>query len=251
MLMKILVIYIFLRQGHFLLLITSGMALAKPDYGSSPSRSRYLLRSAGSSRQHSWIGPGRSMPLHVPKPFFISKWIPHMDPTYRVSWVSTLPPSILHSKGASKGHPNKIRSGFGPPKGSSVVHSAASHVVPQYDSLNNNVHSNGISHHITKSPPVPNFAKFQTQPKPSHQILPSVSNFNSPHNPSPSQVNIHSHSTNNNAPHHLPTNTHIQPLIKAPQGDPLPISSHDPVKDINTNFLTAGGDGESSYTHIK
>ena len=238
-------------------MISLGAATIFGDYkGGSSFRPSYLLRSAGASKQHIWIGPGRHMPINVPKPLFISKWIPNIDPTYKASWVPSLPASYKpripsHNKGSSIPH------GFGPPKQSSITgaHASASFVNTQYQSASNSI-SNAIPH-VPHSRPInlPNSINTHTNPSSlnsknpiSYPIHPPVPAFN--HNLQNTKPQITQTQFDN-------SNVVIKPLVKAPEGDPLPLSSHEPSKDdiilinnIDTNFLTDEGEGESSYTNI-
>lgn len=107
------------------------------DYGAPAPR--FIIRPAGPSRQHKWVGYGYSdyIPLRVPKPYIIPKWVPHLDPTYTAFWVPETPaPAKVHGSGHGHSH-SRIKPaasvatplgplpGFGPPKGNSVVASGS------------------------------------------------------------------------------------------------------------------------------
>lgn len=123
-------------QALVVLLVWACASMVGGDY-SSQAKPSYVIRPAGPSRQHAWVGYGYTdhLPLSIPKPYFIPKWVPHMDPTYTAFWVAQTPapPRGHGAHGGHSGHSGhkaaaptgRIPSGFGPPKGNSVV--AAAH----------------------------------------------------------------------------------------------------------------------------
>ncbi|XP_069951751.1 uncharacterized protein [Cherax quadricarinatus] len=77
-----------------------------------------ILRPAGRSRSFSWIGPGNidNIPLHVPRPLFIPRWVPRGRSEYVAKWVPTMPTHVQHTHAHQP--PSKF-SGFGAPKSNS------------------------------------------------------------------------------------------------------------------------------------
>lgn len=78
----------------------------------------FIIRPAGRSRSFKWLGRGNTdnIPLFVPRPPFIPRWIPKERPEYVAKWVPTTPPPQSH-------RPPLHQPGFGAPKPNSVVNS--------------------------------------------------------------------------------------------------------------------------------
>lgn len=95
-------------------LLTMDITLAS--YGSNLLN--FIIRPAGRSRSFKWLGRGNTdnIPLFVPRPPFIPRWIPKERPEYVAKWVPTTPPPQAN-------RPPVHQSGFGAPKPNSVVNS--------------------------------------------------------------------------------------------------------------------------------
>lgn len=205
------------------------------DYG--PSRPSYLVLPAGPSKQHKWAGYGYSdyLPLYVPKPYYIPKWIPHRDRTYTAFWVAHTPaPSKGYAHGRRKPAPPvgpKPIQGFGPLKGTSVVVSG------------------GASHQdVAPAPPPPKTPLLQA-PAPGTPLplatLPAVSLDDPLTTYAPAPLGGSS-SALGAAP---------GPRAASPPADPafLPPKAEDVLhqKEVATNSVVSESDaGSSSYAHL-
>ncbi|XP_042868352.1 flocculation protein FLO11-like [Penaeus japonicus] len=95
-------------------LLTMDITLAS--YGSNLLN--FIIRPAGRSRSFKWLGRGDTdnIPLFIPRPPFIPRWIPKERPEYVAKWVPTTPPPQVN-------RPPVHQPGFGAPKPNSVVNS--------------------------------------------------------------------------------------------------------------------------------
>ncbi|XP_042238269.1 uncharacterized protein LOC121876859 [Homarus americanus] len=80
-----------------------------------------IIRPAGRSRSFKWLGRGDidNIPIHVPRPVFLPRWLPKDRPEYVAKWVPTTP-----SPHARK--PSSDYSGFGDLRSNSVVEPSVS-----------------------------------------------------------------------------------------------------------------------------
>ncbi|XP_069187270.1 uncharacterized protein [Procambarus clarkii] len=65
-----------------------------------------IIRPAGHSRSFKWLGRGDidNMPLHVPRPLYIPRWLPKSKPEYLAKWVPTMPFPHAHQPHAHQPH---------------------------------------------------------------------------------------------------------------------------------------------------
>lgn len=104
------------------------LATVAADYSSNSGGGHHnnvIILPAGLSKAHPWVGVGNYGPQYIPKPFIAPRWLPHYDPTYTASWVPFAPePRHRIHGGSHNSHGStgsNIPSGFGHPKGGSIV----------------------------------------------------------------------------------------------------------------------------------
>jgi len=109
------------RVVRILMLLCLGLSqVTLGDYGSAVSLPKLIIKSAGPSQQHRWLGHGGYVPSYVPRPRVIPKWNV-MDPTYTAFWIANTP---APTKGSGNNQASK-HAGFGPPKQNSIVSGSA------------------------------------------------------------------------------------------------------------------------------
>ncbi|ROT84949.1 hypothetical protein C7M84_021756 [Penaeus vannamei] len=225
-----------MTRALVVLLVWACASMVGGDYSSQPKPS-FVIRPAGPSRQHAWVGYGYTdhLPLSIPKPYFIPKWVPHMDPTYTAFWVAQTPapPRGHGAHGAHGGHKaaapaGSIPSGFGPPKGNSVV--AATH--DSYSSPSKQHASSGGSFKATP----------HSAPKPQAPLL------TAPIPPAPLPLASTEDPLATFAPAPLGSPSLVRGSRPAPQlfNSPVPVAH----SGASNAVVSDGGAGESSYSQL-